>query len=339
MATSGSYNYGDSVTAANVIAVALRRLGVYDPEETINSTEETQALQILNLLVKEWTNEGFAPYTVETAYLFLSTRTFSIFNPQSTRAVYNTANTTTYLLFNYNITTLASSVAAAAGSVTVTDDQLIANADHILIKQDDNLIYATTVNGAPAANVVTLGSNTVGASAAGKKVYTTALVNRYQGPISSILSARVLYTNQAEADYASAYEGEKTSSIEIVGDEEFHELSLRNQNGTPLKLYHKKLHDSSDIHIWPQGPLEDLDVIELVIAKPIQDLDATSNTFAIPPNGLNALSWCLAAEIAAEYGLSEAEQKRLWTIAETKKMNFFDSEVENASVIFEKSEG
>ena len=71
MALSGSYNYTESITAAQIIALALRRLGVLGIAETINSTEEANALIVLNLLIKEWSAQGADVWLRKKAYLFL----------------------------------------------------------------------------------------------------------------------------------------------------------------------------------------------------------------------------------------------------------------------------
>lgn len=337
MAFSNSFDYTHTVTAANIIALALRRLGVYDPDETINSTEESNALLVLNLLVKEWSQEGYAPYLIDTMYLMLSTRTNSLTFPGPERNLYNSNSSINYLLFGYNVTTLASAAASSASTITVLDDDAIETSDIILIKMTDGQLYATTVNGAPAANVVTLTNSMPGAAAAGAKVYTTTSTNRYQSSLIRVLSANVIETMATDLtlDHAQSLVGERVvHPMNILGDNEFFNLSLRSQIGTPINLYHKKVHDSSELYIWPNGPLDDIDMIEINAVRPIQDLDATSDNLSITPMGLNALAWGLAAELAPEYGLSENEIRRLYATAEQKKANFFDTEVENASVIF-----
>ena len=52
MATSGSWNY--SLTAANLILIALEDIGQVQSGESVDSDDETVALRALNLLVKQW---------------------------------------------------------------------------------------------------------------------------------------------------------------------------------------------------------------------------------------------------------------------------------------------
>ena len=321
MALSNSYNYTDSVTAANVIALALRRLGVYDPAETINSTEEANALQVLNLMVKEWSKK-IDIVARDTAYLFLTSKTKTTYTTDSD-----------YVLLNHTTTTLAADAAASASTITCTSAASISNGHIILIKLDDNTIHATTVNGAPAGAVVTLTTALPSAASSGNYVYNAATTARYTHNIPGILSAR---SSQSTTDTVSADEGGIYTPMEVVGDTEFHNLSMRVTTGRPLKLYHRPQYNASQVDIWPCGGVPDADRIELVIILPMQDLDATTNNFVLPPGAFNALGWNLAAEMASEYGLTETEQRRLWTIATAKREEVFDDSVDEASVIFER---
>lgn len=69
-------------------------------------------------------------------------------------------------------TTLSAGAASSAGSVTVTSATGIASGDVIGVLLDTGLTHWTTVNGAPAGNVVTLTAVLPGAAASGRAVVT-----------------------------------------------------------------------------------------------------------------------------------------------------------------------
>jgi hypothetical protein len=340
MALSNSFDYTHTVTAADIIALALRRLGVYDPDETINPTEQTNALQVLNLIVKEWGNQGADIWLRDTMCLVLNTGSSTSGTIQG--FYYATSvGSAAHLLFGFNaVSSLASAASASDGTITVTDSTGFATTDYIYIKLADNTIHATTINGAPSGNVITLANSLKGAASAGAKVYGTDVTNRFiggtilqlQSAASCIISEDAVdnadSTNQAGLQYTA-------TPISVVGSNEFHGHSNRVTQGAPLQVNHVRKHQYSEFNIWPIGLDPKVDFLELVVIYPIMDLDATTNNLYLTPDAFNALAWDLAAQMASEYGLSEAEQKRLWTVAESKKNDVFDFNVEDASVILE----
>ena len=58
MAVSGSKNY--SITRADIVEGALRKLGEYDQSETVPGDESNAAGKVLNLMVKAWAARGAA---------------------------------------------------------------------------------------------------------------------------------------------------------------------------------------------------------------------------------------------------------------------------------------
>src|SRR5689334_7536493 len=145
MAVSNSYNYTDSFTAANVINRALMKLGVRDADETIDSTEETNALAVLNLIVKEWAADGADIWLRDTMNLVLTSK--------SKNTYFTDAD---YFMFGLNVTQLNGAAAATATTIVVDNVSNISSGYYIFIKLADNTIHATTVNGSPSGSTVTL---------------------------------------------------------------------------------------------------------------------------------------------------------------------------------------
>lgn len=322
MAFSSSWNYTNTYTAADLMALALRRLGVLDPDEPINTTEQTNALQVLNLVLKEISLQGTNIYLRDTMYLMLTSKT---------KPYYTTASD--YLAFGFALIT-QSNGAAISGATTIVLDSVsgIVTGQYIFIKQSDNTMLATTVNGAPAGNTVTLTNALTASVNDNAYVYLVSTTDRFTGVLNSVLSARTMEPTSDSINYG---ENGRFVPMDVVGDVAFHSNSSIGQTGRPLQLYHIRKPTSSELHIWPLGGQPTIDVIELVNTYPIMDLDTTTDNLYLPPDGFNAVAWQLAAEMASEYGLSEAEQRRLWQIASAKMENFFDAAVEDASVIFE----
>lgn len=322
MALSNSYDYTSTFTAASLIALALRRLGVYDPAESVDSTEQTNALQVLNLVVKELANKGISVHLRDTMYLFLTSKTTGTYTTSSN-----------YLVTSHNTTQLNGGGSSGASTITVDNDDAISSGDTIIIKLSDGTMQVTTVNGAPAANVVTLTAPLSGDASDDAYVYTfVASTARYTGVIDHVISA---YVVRSDSTTLTDNVGGLSTELRVAGDTEYHELSQRLQTGVPSTIHHRRGVTDSTFFVWPVGGQVDVDRIEMVVVKPIMDLDATTNELAIPPALHNALGWQLAAELASEYGIPDGEQRRLWLIADSKLQDFLDANREDASVIFE----
>ena len=328
MATSGSYNYTEAVTAAQVIALALRRLGVLGIAETINSTEEANALIVLNLLIKEWNGQGADVWIRKTGYMFLETpgEVSSYTVGTSGDASFTSA---------YFMTTLASDASASATTITVTDDTNISNTDVILVEQADGTFAVDVVNGAPSANSVTLttgiASDTTGA--AGAYVYSWPTTNNIANKLVELVYvSRKGQDNTGASTNTDDMPGQEIE-VEIVGEEQYQSLTTKLQSGATTQVFHRTGPVLSRLYVWPTGGAG-FDKLVVHYKSHIEDLDATTNTFDLPPAGFNALAWGLAFEMASEYGVPEREMKRLFETSEIKKNTFFDYMGEDASVIF-----
>jgi hypothetical protein len=321
VALSSSYNYFDSFTAANAIAAALRRLGVYDPSETINSTEEANALQVLNLILREWSARGVDVHLRQDGYMFLDSKT---------RQTYSTASN--YFATSHVTTQLDGSHVASDTTLTVDSITGISTTNIILIKLADGTMHATTVNGAPSGTTVTLTTGLTSEADDGAYVYAFTTAQRYSNQIQNLMYAS---TVMSDSDTLNAPIGGTHSEVTIIRDAERAALSTPMQTGRPTLLHHRRKPTSSELMIWPVGGDPSVDRLFLVMVLPIMDMDTTTDNFWIPPEAHNALIWQLAAELSSEYGIPENEQRRLWAASEAKFQAFLDGYRENASVIFE----
>ena len=98
MAASGSKNY--AITRSDIIAAALRKLGVFDQGEAIDGNETSAANVALNLMVKSWVAEG--------ADIFLRTESTLFLQPNQK----SYALSTDHITDSYVETTLSSAVAS-----------------------------------------------------------------------------------------------------------------------------------------------------------------------------------------------------------------------------------
>ena len=304
MATSGSKNF--AITRSDIINAALRKLGVYDQQEAPSSADTQNAALQLNMMVKEWTARGIDNWLRQEVTLFLQpdTQSYSL----------GTANATT----SYVDTTLSAAVSASATTIPVTSSTGMTAGDFIGIKQDSDTIHWDTIASVDSATQVTITTGITSAAASGKRVYAyTTKAGRPQ----KILTA---YRRDT---------GNLDTSITMIGEEEYRDQSNKGSSGPPVQAYYHPTLTTGTLYVWPVDGGASWDKLIFIGQYLPDDFDSTSDNPQFPIEWGNALVWGLAAEMSTEFGLTEQEQARLWTVAEKKLRDVLYYDVENASMI------
>ena len=307
MAVSGSKNY--AITRSDIIAAALRKLGVYDQADAIDGDETNAADIALNLMVKEWVAEGADIFLRTESTLFLQPNTKS----------YNLS--TDHITDSYVETTLSAAEASGQTVISVTSSTGMTAADNIGIKMDDDTIHWTTIASVDSSTQVTIDTATDDDAASGNKVYAyTTKSDRPQ---------KILFA------YRSDKNGFDTE-IHIVGENEYRRQSNKSAEGPPVEVWYNPQGNQStgQLWVWPVDGGSDWDKVVLICQHLPDDFDASADNPDFPIEWGNTLVWGLAAELASEYGLSEPEQGRLWQIAQHKLDTMLSYDVENADVQF-----
>jgi len=306
MAVSGSKNY--SITRANIIESALRKLGVYDQGETISGNETAAATMSLNLMVKEWVARGIDIWLRDEITLFLQpdTQSYALGTTHATRTITGE-------------TTLSAALATSATTVTVASSSGMTAADNIGIKMTSNTIHWDTIDSVDSSTQVSLTTGMAGAAANGKKVY--AYTTKAERPIK-ILSAFRRDKNNID------------NEIDIIGEDDYRLQANKTSDGPPIEIWYQPTLTTGTLYVWPDDGGANWDKILMSAQFYPDDFDTAANNPQFPIEWGNALVWNLAAELSSEYGLPEREQGRLWQIAEHKLNELLAFDVENASVEF-----
>jgi len=306
MAVSGSKNY--SITGANIIAAALRKIGVYDQGETIPGDETAAALVALNLMVKEWVARGIDLFLRDEITLFLQ--------PDQKSYAIGTANSTRTITGE---TTLSAAEASGQTVISVTSSSGMTAADVVGLKMDDDTIHWTTIVSVDSTTQITITDATDDDAASGKKVYAyTTAAGRPQKVVS-------------------AYRRDKNdidTQMTMIGEEDYRQQTNKGAKGPPIQAWYQPTLTTGTLYVWPVDGGANVDKIVLSVQYLPDDFDSTADSPEFPIEWGNVLVWSLAAELASEYGLPEQEQSRLWSTSEFKLKELLDYDVENASVEF-----
>lgn len=305
MALSASKDF--TVTRSDIIAAALRRLGVYDAGEAIPGEETTSAAMALNLMVKEWSARGIDVWLRDEVTLFL----------QNDTKLYSLG--TTHSTLSYNETTTTAAHAALDTVIAVTSSAGMTAADNVGIKLTDNSIHWDTIVSVDSTTQITITTGILTASASGKKVYAyTTKAGRPQ----KILSAYRRDINNIDTE------------VRLIGENDYYQQSNKSASGPPVEMWYQPTLTTGSLYVWPVDGGASWDKIVMSAQFMPDDFDIASNNPEFPVEWSNVLVWSLAAELASEYGTPEREQGRLWSIAEKKLQDLLDFDVENADVSF-----
>ena len=308
MAVSGSKNY--AITAADIVAGALRKIGEYDQGETIPGDEDAAAKVALNLMVKAWVAKGADLFLRQEVTLFLQPQTLSYSLGSS-----GSSHATT----SFVETTLSAAEASGQTVISVTSSTGMTAADNVGIKMDDDSIHWTTIVSVDSSVQITITTATDDDAASGNKVYTyTTKADRPQ---------RLLYAYRRDTSSLD-------TEVAIIGENEYRRQSNKTSEGPPVEVWYHPTLDNGTLYTWPVDGGSTWDKLIYISQTLPDDFDTSANNPEYPIEWGQALVWGLAAQLGYEYGLPDRELKRNTTIAEVELNTMLDYDVEGADVQF-----
>lgn len=292
MSTSGSWDY--SLTAANIIDMAVENLGVLASGGTIVSADQTLALRRLNVIAKQYQGtadgaQGLKIHTRQRITLMLAKgqQTYSIGpasgDARASTAVYRTtidgAEAIGQTVLSVTDTSDTTTYPGTTGTMTASDI--------IGIQQDDGTIFWTTVSSISAGVSVTVGTGLDVAASVGNYVWWfTSRAQRFPVIESAVLR---------EAGYT-------TTPLNVYTDVREYEYGVSDKyaDGTPTAILVEPLRIATRVTLNSQ-PTDVEQQIILTVLYPAEDYDATNNDIAFPQEALRFLSWELSFEIAPAF--------------------------------------
>jgi hypothetical protein len=326
VATSNSFDY--SLTAANIIDMAVENLGVLASGGTIVAADQTLALRRLNVIAKQHQGTadgapGLKVHTRQRVTLLLAKGQQSyLVGPATTDARASTA---------VGRTTISADEAASQTTLSITSNTdttsypgttiTMTNGDFIGIELDDGTIQWTTISGTPGATA-TVATGLTSAAAAGNYVWWfTARAQRF--PI--IESARLRDENRKDVPL----------TIYRTAQEYDDGVADKYADGAPTALLVEPLRINTRVTLDSQ-PTDVTDTLEMTVLYPAEDYDATTNDIAFPQEALRFLAWELAFEIHPAFGAT-------WTpgmekLRQEARASYLNLNPENSVLCFQPGE-
>lgn len=330
MASSGVSTF--RLNRDQIIAQALIKVGALDPENvsSVTASQTTNTANVLNLMVKAWETKGLQLWERKYGVIFTNKGqgVYVLGNP-GPFGDHSSLTTNLLGVGGFIQTTLAVAAVAAAGTITLTTitntgtpgipDLSIATTFNIGIVLDNGTTQWTTVNGAPAGNVITLSSALTSASAAGNKVY--AYQTKLMRPLR-VLDA--LYRQTAGNDIP----------VRVISREEYNRFGLKTSQGTSIQAYYDPQVNSGTFSFYPV-PADSVGQMFIEFQRPIDDFVNSTDDFDLPQEWGEAIVWNLAMRLIPDYRVPEMTANRIERLADKFLKEVTDWDQEQASIYFQ----
>lgn len=314
MATSGSYDFLNTVTRNDIIDFALRKAGVKRKGFALSADDINDAAFALNLILMQMKENSDGAASLK---LWLRKR-IRIFL-QDGKDIYDTSDITDHIVAEDDLTTTAVKVAGVATNLTIDIDSItgIADNDVFGIVLDDGTIHWTTVNGTPAGDTVTFDDALPSACAIDNAVYTYTA--NAQPPVQ-ILTRMLRYSQGTETTM---------SEMDLNDYDEIYDKTV---TGTPVSMYFERRR-ASGVWYLDVKPVDDLEQIRMTVRYPLEDMDDAGDNFDLPSQWFLYLGWRLCIDQAPEHGvpIEESWQTNLLLAAPAAT----NSDPETTDIFFE----
>lgn len=289
MTTSGSTDFNPSRN--QIILRAGRQCGAWAAGETPSAQEVQDWSDALNALVKEWEGQG----------LHLWAETEGILWPQQNQIKYLLGpDSTDHAASTWNETTLSLNAVTGATALTVASAAGISNLDNIGVYLSSGAMFWTTVNGAPAGNVVNLSSALPSPAAASNPV--VSYTKKIERPLRILTSRRY--------DQFSRIETPLWNMARL----DFRDLPNKYTTGIINATFYDPQLSDGVFWVWT-NPTNSYYAVKFTWMRQLQDFDTANDTADFPQYWLNALTWNLAQQMAVEYGCPEPRFSRIQQMA------------------------
>lgn len=292
MALSGTYVL--TRTAEEIYQEVLEILQVVGDGETITQAQRDKITPTLNNMLKSWEAQGIHLWTFTEGSLFL----------QVGQNEYDFNDSDTMLANEFFETALSQDEIATATTVTLDDVTDVANTDNIGIIDSNNNLFWTTVNGAPAGNVVTLTDALPTAVTEGSVVYTYKVTTPAFVPVRRILPDGV--RRRESTDYEIP--------INFESREDYFNLPNKNQQGLPIQAYYSRQEPQGIMYLWTT-PNNATSVINFSYERETQIITDDADNFDIPSYWFQAVVFNIAERLTYKFSTSMERRQEIKTDA------------------------
>jgi hypothetical protein len=265
-------------TAQDIIGRALKDIGALAPGEGIDSSDAQDALDMLNDMCAQWSNENMmVSYKSEIIFPVIQNQIQYTIGPNGQVGSTFTGSISGNVLTVTGITKGAINLGQTISGTGITSGTTI-----------------VSMNTGAGGNVNEVGTYTVSEY---QTVASTTITGYYQRPLT-IESAFVRVTTTSNG--APIYGGGLDYPVQIFSLEEYESIGLKSLNGPwPKGIYYQPSSQLGTLYVWPNPAQGEMHLFTETIFRELTNL----NDQILLPQGYNmALRWCLAERLMPMFG-------------------------------------
>jgi hypothetical protein len=272
----------------DIISRALKDIGALEAGETPTSDAATDALDMLNDLIDQWSNEDMMVYnTTEIIFPVIAGQTQYTIGPVASTANYIGAAFTGSITGNVLTVTAISSGAVAQGQTLkgtgITSGTKIVD-------------FLTGAGG----NINEVGTYLLNIT---QTVSSTAITAYYEKPLQ-INSAFVRINTNSNGQ--PIVNGGLDYTVSILALQDYEMIGLKTLNGPwPKALYFNPGADTGNLFVWPNPSQGEMHLFANTI---FSRYDTLYDPIVLPQGYSMALRWCLAERLMPMYGKASSVQ-------------------------------
>ena len=285
LTTGGTYVFNQ--TAQKIVSRAYRLMGAIESGESPASDMMSDALDVLNAMIKGWQASGIHVWCEEECILFLQTS-------QIQYQIGYGASDHACLFQDFTQSYLTATAASGATSLLVASATGFTAGGYVGIQLDAGTNYWTTISGI-SGTTITLAAGLPSQATSGAYVltYLTPLMR----PLRVPFGRTYLYSSQI------------TTQMLRLARFDYDILPNDYNTGVPTQYFYDPQQGNGAytyalglMNVWP-GPVDNTRAMRFVAQRPLQDITSVSSLPDFPAEWLSALAWNLAVELAPEFGV------------------------------------
>ncbi len=304
MARSGSYNF--ALDRDTIIKRAMQLVNLININQTARGADQDYAIDIFQSLIKLWQAEGIQLWNRRQATLFTAYQDEQ----------YSISHTGDHCANSYVNTTLSAAEALGQTVLSVTSSAGMIAADNIGIELDDRSRQWTSIVSVDSATQITVLASLTAAAASGNTLiaYTSKIADR---PLR-ILDARTVDLDNNKI----------ALSMEMIGYDQYFNITDKRSDGRPLNFYYDKLLDAGVMYLYNR-PDNVNELVEFTYHEAMEDVDSATDALDFPTEWTLPLIYGLGAELCIAFGKFE-EFKTIKPLADEYKkiVREFDNDEE-----------
>jgi hypothetical protein len=296
-----------TVTRDEVIAAALRVLGVIGAGDTPSTEDKTNCSQALNIMLKSWSKKGMPLWVT-------SQLSFPILEDVQTYPVGPAGGVLT------------------TGGITITAGGTGTDGTYALT--------ITDVTGTGAVGTYTVSGGTVTAITitTGGSGYTAPVLTFPLGTTTGVtytLLLKGVFTSRPLKLFDAVIRTDDNVDLILnqIARHDWVQLGNKNTSAVPTQFFFDAQIETANVYLTTLPPETDGTFVAQ-IQRQFYDMTNGTDNFDFPQSWFQAIKWGLAAEICTEYPIDKEMIPYFEQKAETHKMEAFDESVEEPSVYF-----